>query len=192
MVALLHLAIHIGLERLDNQRTSITQRGRIMECVMCREPIPDNVSVCPHCESPVAAASTGTSAPGLEAIIDSLNISDQKKQVFHMINTHHLLEKKGGLTMIDIKKAKDAGISFKDRLAMLSVWGFLLSFIYYFVVGMWKKGLSILGLTLVIVVIEVVLDRNLIILNAIPSALSMMMAIGDQYRTKVLKEDFWF
>lgn len=159
---------------------------------MCKEPIPDSASVCPHCESPVVAASTGTSAPGLEAIIDSLNISDQKKQVFHMINTHHLLEKKGGLTMIDIKKAKDAGISFKDRLAMLSIWGFLFSFIYYFVVGMWKKGLSILGLTLVIVVIEVVLDRNLIILNAIPSALSMMMAIGDQYRTKVLKEDFWF
>jgi hypothetical protein len=73
-----------------------------------------------------------------------------------------------------------------------SIWGFLFTFFYYFVTGMWRKGLVILGMFLVILGISVGLDYNSRLLAFLPSFVAMAMAFGDQYRTKVLKETFWF
>lgn len=161
-----------------------------MQCVMCKEQIPDNASVCPHCDAKVIKTEFGVSSDDISAVIDSLNVSPRKKELFHLIHRYDLLQKGG---FIDVGKAKKAGITFKDRFGMAtSILAFLFTFIYYFVTGMWRKGLVILGLTLVVIaIIEALNLEKAYFLTSLPSLFSMMMAFGDQYRTKVLKEEFW-
>ena len=161
-----------------------------MQCVMCKETMPDNATVCPHCQAAVVKTGAGTSSDDIAAVIDSLDVSPRKKELFHMIHTYDLLEGGG---FISVSKAKKAGISFTDRFAMAtSILAFIFTFIYYFVTGMWRKGITILGVYAVVIVVMVVFNKEeSYFLNALPSLLCMMMAFGDQYRTKVLKQTFW-
>lgn len=132
----------------------------------------------------------GDSSPALDAVIDALDVSPRKKELFHLINKYDLMEFKG---MINISKAKKVGISFKDRFAMCpSLLAFFFSFLYYFVTGMWRKGLFILGITVAIAAVFVFFDFDSLFLGLLPQCLAALTAFGDQYRTKVLKETFWF
>lgn len=161
-----------------------------MECVMCKEQIPDSSTVCPHCEAQVTQTETGTSSAGLGAVIDGLNVSARKKELFHLILKHDLLEHYG---IVSLGKAKAAGLPFKDRFAMCtSILAFIFSCLYYFATGMWRKGLILLAFSLIVGVLSEVFERNFTIAALVPSFMAMMMAFGDQYRTKVLKQTFWF
>ena len=161
-----------------------------MECAICKGQMPDKATVCPHCEASVVKAEAGTSPAGLSAVIDGLPVSARKKELFHLVLKYDLLERNG---VISAGKAKKAGLPFKDRFALCtSILAFIFSCLYYFVTGMWRKGLILLGFSLIVVAASEILERDFTFAALIPSFMAMFMAFGDQYRTKVLKETFWF
>ena len=56
------------------------------------------------------------------------------------------VEKAGGIKLPNIKT-----LSFKERIqCTYSIWGFLFSIVYYGYHGVWKKGLSLLAIGLII------------------------------------------
>ncbi len=70
------------------------------------------------------------------------------------------IEKAGGIKLPNIKT-----LSFKERIqCTYSIWGFLFSIVYYGYHGVWKKGLSLLAIGLIITLL-----LDFIIMNFIPT-----------------------
>lgn len=164
-----------------------------MQCPMCKEEISNDATVCPACETPLQKTSENLSSDDLLMIIDGLKVSEQRKETFRLIHKYNLLSSHGWLKLWEARKM---GISFKERWHMYSLLAFFFTWIYYCVCGMWKKGLSFLALSILFLVINAQLFGEsetagyswMVVINLAAA----MMAIGDQYRSKVLKEDFWF
>jgi len=70
------------------------------------------------------------------------------------------VEKAGGIKLPNIKT-----LSYKERnQCVFSIWGFLFTFVYYGYHGVWKKGLSLLAIGLIITLL-----LDFIIMNFIPT-----------------------
>jgi len=70
------------------------------------------------------------------------------------------VEKAGGIKLPNIKT-----LSFKERnQCVFSIWGFLFIIVYYGYHGVWKKGLSLLAIGLIITLL-----LDFIIMNFIPT-----------------------
>jgi len=70
------------------------------------------------------------------------------------------VEKAGGIKLPNIKT-----LSFKERnQCIFSIWGFLFIIVYYGYHGVWKKGLSLLAIGLIITLL-----LDFIIMNFIPT-----------------------
>jgi len=111
-------------------------------CRGCGKEIHETAPTCPSCGAPQSAPkpqSSTTAAPSneLESISDSWKIKFE------------LLEKAGGVKLPNAKN-----LSFGERMKVVSnVWGFLFGPFYYLVKGMWKKAVSLLGISILIIVV---------------------------------------
>ncbi|MDQ1244315.1 MAG: hypothetical protein QG565_655 [Campylobacterota bacterium] len=76
-----------------------------------------------------------------------------------------------------------------------NIWAFLFGLIYYFLKGMWKKGIVLFGSGIAIGIVLIVMfgeSAGNITTMIVTSLLFATFANFDYYRTMVLEEDFWF
>lgn len=154
-------------------------------CRGCGKEIHETAPTCPSCGAPQSAPkpqSSTTAAPSneLESISDSWKIKFE------------LLEKAGGVKLPNAKN-----LSFGERMKVVSnVWGFLFGPFYYLVKGMWKKAVSLLGISiLIIVVLEAICQAMGIsdrITNFVAGAIFATRANIDFYKKVKLGDNGWW
>lgn len=168
-----------------------------MLCPFCRETIADGAIKCKHCMSMLTAPATqqGTRAQAgggnvgagnANAIIEGLDVSPNLKQKLLLVHEHFKEVKFGG----PVFNLKGTAV-----WATYSVWAFFFNFIYYFVKGMWQKGLVLLAISLLIQIIVAALhlpSGYALVTSNFVGLLAMQSAYYDLYRSKVLKETFWW
>lgn len=73
-------------------------------------------------------------------------------------------------------------------------WAILFGVFFYFFKGMWKKGLSLLGIAMICVWLSIDFPESsfFAVMTFLPSVLAAAYANSDYYRKMVLEEDFWF
>jgi len=104
------------------------------------------------------------------------------------------IEKAGGIKLPNIKT-----LSFKERIQCTSsIWGFLFSIVYYGYHGVWKKGLSLLAIGLIITLLldfinmAFIPNFNMDILpTLITSVLFATRAPVNLYSKYILNENGW-
>ena len=104
------------------------------------------------------------------------------------------IEKAGGIKLPNIKT-----LSFKERIQCTSsIWGFLFSIVYYGYHGVWKKGLSLLAIGLIITLLlgfinmAITINFNYDILpTLITSVLFATRAPVNLYSKYILNENGW-
>ncbi len=104
------------------------------------------------------------------------------------------IEKAGGIKLPNIKT-----LSFKERIqCTYSIWGFLFSIVYYGYHGVWKKGLSLLAIGLIItllldfITMAFIPNFNMDILpTLITSVLFATRAPVNLYSKYILNENGW-
>ena len=93
------------------------------------------------------------------------------------------------------KKAYFKSLSWGERFGQSNILAFLFGFIYFFVKGMWKPGLTFLGISVVLLIVLLVLNiENDSILRAIGigySVVAMTRANILYYSKKVLGKELW-
>lgn len=154
-------------------------------CRGCAKEIHETASACPACGASQAllkpqAIPTGSSGSASEVISESW----QEKFA--------LIEKAGGVKTPNIKNLK-----FGERVkALFNIWGFLFGPIYYFVKGMWKKALPLLGIAIVLIVVLEIICRKLgipeSITNFVGSTIFAIRANIDYYKKVKLGDDSWW
>ncbi len=127
----------------------------------------------------------------VEEKINSLDVSEKWKDKFKAISEAGPIG--------DIPKPKfenEARYKELPFFTKYNLWGFFFTWLYYLLKGMPKKGISIFLLA----VFLQVLAENLHAGQTFFAILSILLPAGvgfahsniDYYRTKVLKEDFWW
>jgi hypothetical protein len=154
-------------------------------CRGCGKKIHETAPTCPSCGAPQSApkpqpSTTGASSNELQSI------SDSWKTKFE------LFEKAGGVKLPNAKN-----LPFGERMKVVfNVWGFLFGPFYYLVKGMWKKAVSLLGISiLIIVILEVicqVLGISDGITNFVASAIFATRANIDFYKKVKLGDNGWW
>ena len=122
----------------------------------------------------------------VNAQIDSLTVSEGLKKKLHLVN-EHLKGVKFGFPEYSLK-----GFAL---LKMQSIWAFFFCVIYYFIKGMWRKGLVFLLIAVILTIAEELLIPNSNFgkfLNLIIPVICMQCAYHDLYRKLVKKETFWW
>ena len=134
------------------------------------------------------AATLDAADNALDSVIDALEVSDKWKEKFRAIALA------GGPSLPDLKKLP----RHKRRKAFsFNVLAFLFGPIYYIAKGMWKKGLAIFFIALVlIVVLGVILDyfglgKVADLLGYAVSAVYALRANIDYYKKMVLRDNGW-
>lgn len=126
-------------------------------------------------------------------LIDNLAVSNKVKEKLRLVheNLHGI---KWGFPEYRPKEN-----TAPNRMALtwklFSVWAFLFAILYYLVKGMWRKGLVLLGLNIVLGLLFafVTEDPALVQVSAlIISVICSQSAYSDLYRKLVKKEVFWW
>lgn len=154
-------------------------------CRGCGKEIHETAPTCPNCGAPQSAPKPQppiTTAPSNE--LES--ISDPWKRKFELI------EKAGGVKMPNAKS-----LSFGERLkAVPNIWAFLFGPFYYLAKGMWKKAISLFGVSvLVIIILEVIcqaLGVSDAIINFVAPAIFGSRANIDYYKKIKLGDNNWW
>src|ERR1044072_3762812 len=130
-----------------------------MICPFCKETIQDGAIKCKHCGSLLPTTDTQNTSPtgslsDVEVKIDRLKISDNDKIIFKLIADTKVANKVCG---IPIFESKDKRLSHNplafSKVSIQSAWGFFLSCWYYLFTGMWRKGLVLFFLVLLLIFI---------------------------------------
>lgn len=121
--------------------------------------------------------------------IDSLAVSDDWKSKFRM-----LAEVGQPITysMMLRKEPAYKQLPFGMKFNFLA---FFFGIFYYLIKGMWKKGLTIIGIAILMSIVITILfgeTAGNIASIIVPAGLYASFASFDYYRTMVLGEDFWF
>lgn len=121
--------------------------------------------------------------------IEALRIIPKWKEKFLAISETKPLG--GGWTPEFEDKAKYKDLPFWTKY---NAWGLLFGVLFYFFKGMWKKGLLILGLTIVLSTIANATHNGglLFVSYVMPSLIVIIHSNIDYYRKIVLGEDFWW
>ena len=94
------------------------------------------------------------------------------------------------------KKAYFKSLSWGERFGQSNILAFLFSFIYFFIKGMWKPGLTFLGIYVVLLIVLLVLNiDNDSIYRAAGigyGVVAMTRANILYYSKKVLGKELWF
>lgn len=115
--------------------------------------------------------------------IDQLNVSASWKKKFHRI------ERAGGF-----KLPKLQDLSFGERFGlMFNIWGFLFTFIYLFIKGMWRQALIAIGIWVILGIVSVFVSPNIVRGLGIGFGAFISMRVAPcYYRVKVLNDKRWF
>lgn len=118
--------------------------------------------------------------------INSLNVSDSWKDKFRNIESAEPISLS---PLPNFKYPKK--LNFWTKLNTLA---FLFNFIYYAIKGMWKKGLVLFGINvLVVIILSIIAPQFTGMAWIVPAVLAQQMANTDFYRFKVLDEgNFWW
>ena len=140
-------------------------------------------------ESSVLASSNEPQSGNNHDLIDSLDVSEGWKRKFHVMDDLN------SITDPKEKKAYFKSLTWGERFGQSNILAFLFGFIYFFVKGMWKPGLTFLGISVVLLIVLVVLNiENDSILRAIGigySVVAMTRANILYYSKKVLGKELW-
>ena len=141
-------------------------------------------------ESSVLASSNEPQSGNNHDLIDSLDVSESWKRKFHVMDDLN------SITDPKEKKAYFKSLTWGERFGQSNILAFLFGFIYFFVKGMWKPGLTFLGISVVLLIVLAVLNiENDSILRAIGigySVVAMTRANILYYSKKVLGKELWF
>ena len=141
-------------------------------------------------ESSVLAVNNESANGGNHALIDSLDVSESWKRKFHVMDDLN------SITDPKEKKAYFKSLSWGERFGQSNILAFLFGFIYFFVKGMWKPGLTFLGISVVLLIVLLVLNiENDSIYRAAGigySVVAMTRANILYYSKKVLGKELWF
>ncbi len=136
-----------------------------------------------------------SSATSDDADIDAMDVSERWKKYFKAVR------KLGGSSMPGLKGLPPEQRAAAFREAQPPLWSSALAFafgaIYYIVKGMWRKGLVLLAIVIVVVtVLSIVMaiiggDTLAKAVRFVGPAIFMMMASRDYYAFKVQGDDGW-
>ena len=148
-------------------------------CRGCGKEIHETAPTCPNCGAPQDATPINSSNE-----IES--VSDSWKRKFD------LFEKAGGVKSSNLRK-----LSFQERMKVgFSIWAFLFGPFFYLVKGMWKKAISLSGVSvLVIIILEMVcmvLGIPDTITNVVFPAIFASRANVDYYKKVKLGDNGWW
>lgn len=154
-------------------------------CRGCGKEIHETAPTCPSCGAPqdiYKAQSSRTSASSSE----QESISDSWRVKFE------LLEKAGGVKLTNAKN-----LPFGERMKVVfNIWALLFGPLYYLAKGMWKKAISLTGISLLaIVVLEVICQAmgvSDMITNFVSGAVFSTRANIDFYKKVKLGENGWW
>lgn len=154
-------------------------------CRGCAKEIHETALTCPNCGAPQSALKPQVmAASSLGNELESL--SDIWKTKFE------LLEKAGGVKLPNAKN-----LLFGERMKVVfNIWGFLFGPFYYFAKGMWKKAISLFGLSVLIIVILEVICKEFgisnVITNFVAGAIFATRANIDYYKKVKLGDNNWW
>ena len=141
-------------------------------------------------ESSVLASSNEPQSGNNHDLIDSLDVSKSWKRKFHV------MDELNSITDPKEKKAYFKSLSWGERFGQSNILAFLFSFIYFFIKGMWKPGLTFLGIYVVLLIVLLVLNiDNDSIYRAAGigyGVVAMTRANILYYSKKVLGKELWF
>ena len=141
-------------------------------------------------ESSVLASSNEPQSGNNHDLIDSLDVSKSWKRKFHVMDDLN------SITDPKEKKAYFKSLSWGERFGQSNILAFLFSWIYLFVKGLWKPGLTFLGISVLLLIVLTVFNiENNSINRAIGigySVVAMTRANILYYSKKVLGKELWF
>lgn len=122
------------------------------------------------------------------AKIDSLSVSESWKQKFRTIADTEPITLGIFPKFKNVQVYKNAPFTLKFNL-----WAFFFGLFYYLAKGMWKRGLVLAGVSILISLIVALIfgDKAATYMNMGLGALYGSFANIDYYRKMVLGEDFW-
>ena len=164
------------------------EKGLITSMVFCRgcgKEIHETAATCPSCG---ASQSDPKPQPSTSAVPNNKleSISDSWKMKFY------LLEKAGGVKLQNVKN-----LPFGERVKVVfNFWAFLFGPFYYLAKGMWKKAISLFGVSVLIIVILAAICEAMGISDAITSfvasAIFATRANIDFYKKVKLGDNGWW
>lgn len=120
--------------------------------------------------------------------IESLSVSDDWKTKFRT------LAEVGEPITYSMRLRNEAAYKQLPFKIKFNIWAFLFGIFYYLSKGMWKRGLTIIGIGIVMSMVMTVLfgdEAGNLASFVVYSLLFATYASFDYYRTMVLGEDFW-
>jgi hypothetical protein len=112
-----------------------------------------------------------------------------------------VIEKAGGIKLPHLKYGSGISFTFWERnQATFSIWAFLFGIFYYIYHGMWKKGLTLFAMSVLIVALVEVIIVNFVpsiyefwdsVAYLIPALIFATRAPLDLYSKYILNENGW-
>lgn len=162
-----------------------------MDCTKCGAKNESGVGSCAYCGNAMKAVGSVVS-PGN---IEQLPISEDWKKIFRLISENSISKATAGVPYFNTPDERLAPYKkIFDKESIYSFWAFGFGFLYYLVLGMWKKAIVIAVIVFVgSAFLEQIIRKELPIFVYIGLGVWWGgMAKYDYYRKMVLKEDFWW
>ncbi|WP_394787839.1 DUF2628 domain-containing protein [Rhodoferax sp.] len=152
-------------------------------CRGCGKQIHDTAFACPHCGAPQADQAKPVPTASMAGSAGSPQALSENWQ-----RRFALLEKAGGP-----KLPKLGDLPFKERLALIfNIWAFLLGPVYYAAKGMWKKGLVLFGICVVLAAIVSAFGISTQFVGFFAAGLYSRRSSCDYYKKVVLGDNGWW
>ena len=160
-----------------------------MLCPFCKEEIADGAIKCKHCGSMLVSTQTQgahlNQPQSIPDIISQVDVSEGVRKRFNFFYENPPVRRFG------IAQVK----GFDQLLKVFNVWAFLFTVFYYLIKGMWKKAISLFGVSIAMGAILGwlnVSEQVFWFFQFFYMGIVGSFAYYDLYRKLVLKEDYWW